>query len=606
MPQDPNFVSTMGQAVNPQFDPNEYARQQQAMLMGQALLKQGLTESPQGQMVSGRFVAPSWTQQAAKLANILMGNKLATGANSYMMNMNIANQRALMAAANGGNWTLYNQPQDQQQGQQPQQNWSAVPGSSWNLSGGNSALSGGGGYPLLQSALVGAAYGDPAQKAFLARNYPAPTDLQKNDTYMGISPADRANATRAEMLKNSTTPLREGNLVRQNPDGTVTTVYEQPKPIEGLNAVHDDQGRVIGMVPVPGAAESNAAYKGAQEAAVESNKIIPVQTGSGATVPMFAGRAAGGGAPAMPSNAAPGINVPSNGNPIYNFPGMTRDEVMRLGMQIKDPTERAKFLSGLNQAEIIDQTSNAWNTIPKMSMAGGIGQTTFNASIQKAQGEQTAKLYEKYGNLADEAQKRMALNNQALSLVDQADTGPHATQIADVKNWLVSRFHIPENHFNNSPSATIALQKDLVNAATQKAKQHFGSRITQSEVNLMLTRGSPSADMTKAALRYLLQSDNAQAAYQIQQGNDLGKYINNGGDPFQFEAWYSRSFPMTNALEQVHLPTDKAVNKVRDISPVKTYLNGVKSQSDLQNRVQALRKQGWTDDEIRKAYSGGQ
>ena len=69
----------------------------------------------------------------------------------------------------------------------------------------------------------------------------------------------------------------------------------------------------------------------------------------------------------------------------------------------------------------------------------------------------------------------------------------------------------------------------------------------------MLTRAAPSPVQTKAAMKFLLASDNAQLDYQMQQASDLGKYISMGGDPSKFEGWYTNKFPMTDKLKQVQL-----------------------------------------------------
>lgn len=197
--------------------------------------------------------------------------------------------------------------------------------------------------------------------------------------------------------------------------------------------------------------------------------------------------------------------------------------------------------------------SDPWSKIPLRFEGRGVGQSTYNEGLSKAQAEMTAKLSEKFGEEATANGQRIALNNQALELVDKADTGPGAASIGDVKNILVSRFGIPESSFENTPSATTALQKDLLNAATQRAKQQFGSRMTQSEVMLMLKRGAPNVDMPKAAMKYLLESDNATMKYGIQRSQDLGRYISAGGDPHKFESWYASNFPMTNDLNKVRL-----------------------------------------------------
>lgn len=192
--------------------------------------------------------------------------------------------------------------------------------------------------------------------------------------------------------------------------------------------------------------------------------------------------------------------------------------------------------------------------MPKLETPQGVGQSTYQHTVQTQQGQTAHALSEKFGTLAASANDRRALGMQALGLIDSADTGPGAARIADIKNLLVSRFGVPESSFANTPSATISLQKDLLNAATQKAKQQFGARMTQSEVMLMLSKGAPNVDMTKAAMKYLITSDLATADYQIKQANDLGRYLSQGGDPMRFEGWYTQAFPLSGALGAVHLP----------------------------------------------------
>jgi hypothetical protein len=97
------------------------------------------------------------------------------------------------------------------------------------------------------------------------------------------------------------------------------------------------------------------------------------------------------------------------------------------------------------------------------------------------------------------------------------------------------------------------LAKDLVTTALQRGKQLFGSRFTQSEVGIMLTRAAPSPDMAKVAIKFLLESDNAVQGYAVQQASDFGRYLNSGGDPMAFRGWYAKSFPVTDALSKVHL-----------------------------------------------------
>ncbi len=198
-------------------------------------------------------------------------------------------------------------------------------------------------------------------------------------------------------------------------------------------------------------------------------------------------------------------------------------------------------------------TGDPWQSIPKLQTPGGFGQTTFQKELQAKQAENANTLGQKFGTQADMSSQRLAYNQQALELLNTSATGPLALQSAQLKNWLVSSNLVPESAFKHPPSDTIALNKDLLNAAAEKAKQRYGSRMTQSEVMLQIKQGAPNVDMTKAAIKYLLDSDNAMAQYHTQQSNDYGKYIQQGGDPMRFEGWYARNFPMSKAVGQVQL-----------------------------------------------------
>jgi hypothetical protein len=66
-----NNMADIGALTGDQFNQQQISRQQK---MAEMLLQQGL-QQPQGQMVSGRYVAPSLTQNLAGLANIYMGQR---------------------------------------------------------------------------------------------------------------------------------------------------------------------------------------------------------------------------------------------------------------------------------------------------------------------------------------------------------------------------------------------------------------------------------------------------------------------------------------------------------------------------------------------------
>lgn len=302
--------------------------------------------------------------------------------------------------------------------------------------------------------------------------------------------------------------MRTGNILGTQP--IITPNGQAIQPQTGPNGTFSVSG-----VPGADAIMRNQKRIEAEEGA--RYQVHPVTTASGATVPTF-----GGNLPGFPGAAPAQAPAP----------------------QPTQPTPRP-------------MRADPWSSMPKLPTPMGVGQTTYQRNLDETRAKYAGTLSEKYGGMAEAADQRIALNNQALSLVDKADTGPTAAGQAEVKSWLMKFGGIPESDFANSPSATKALDKDLLNAATQKAKAQFGARITQQEVQLMLSRGSPNVDMPKAAIKYLIESDNAGSNYQKQQASDLGKYLSKGGDPHQFEAWYAKTFPMTGAVSQVHLNTGK-------------------------------------------------
>lgn len=344
---------------------------------------------------------------------------------------------------------------------------------------------------------------------------------------------DPSGKSYLEALAKDNAPItqREGDIVRRMPDGTMQSVFSTPKG--GIAITRDTKGQAIGASEVPGYGKAQASIQG-QEAAAKAEatnpyELVNVVDAEGRSVPKFKYQVAGypGGKPS-PSGQPPESGAPASADPV-------------------------------------------WKTVPKRFIPQGIGQSTYNATVAKEQGQQAVKLSDELGQAAQVANQRKALNDQSLQLVDKAATGPLATKITDIKSYLLK--FVPgmkESDFAGSVSANQELQKDLVNAATQKAKQQFGSRITQSEVMLMLNRGAPNVDMTKAAIKYLIQTDNAQARYDMDMANHFGQYVQSGGDPSRFKGWHATTFPMTDYLSKAGLapggkivapaaPTAKAV-----------------------------------------------
>lgn len=295
--------------------------------------------------------------------------------------------------------------------------------------------------------------------------------------------------------------------------------------------------------PVPGAAESAATQAGATAgstaAAQAPYKLVEVELADGRKIK-------------VPESTLVG---PGHASPATSWSPLPAD---------LPPADRAaaeQVRAAADRGEGKTVSVDPWSAIPKMQTPQGFGQSTYQKGTAEAQASTAAELAKKYGETANISNQRLAYNSQALDLVDKATTGPMALSLNNVKNYLTERVGIPagvmDKVIGGDQNATAALNKDLLNAATQKAKAAYGARMTQSEVMLQIKQGAPNVDMTKATIKYLLSTDNAMAQYQVKQANDLGQYINRGGDPYQFEGWYAKSFPMSAPVSEVKLPGNR-------------------------------------------------
>lgn len=347
------------------------------------------------------------------------------------------------------------------------------------------------------------------------------------------------------------------------PGGTVYSPIGGPMftaPNNGVNTTW--QGGQPVSAPVPGAQEAMARGAGltaaAEAGATAPYKTVDVPQQGGGSMPTFLPNVSGfgGGMAGGPAPAA-------GSTPVALPPGASAGTIPGLPASaqpagVRNPGQPVLAVPPLTPAPSGAPTAAApnadpWATIPKLPTPQGAGpQSTYSKELAGQQAQMAAKQSEGYAAQAENANQRIATNNQALSLVDKADTGPGSSFITDFKNLWQS--YVPSKDFDNDPASNIALNKDLVNAAIQKGKGMFGSRFTQSEVGLMLTRAAPSADQTKTAVKFLLNSDNAQQQYQVQQANDFGTYLQKGGDPTRFAGWYAQAFPMTAATAAVPLP----------------------------------------------------
>jgi hypothetical protein len=270
------------------------------------LLQQQSQEAPQGSMVSGWYVAPSWTQGLNKVAQGVLGKyqekkadqdalglsekyrtdlantirqagELQTGrpAQSFQTPANEMGDEAAtqnvparapdpMAAAQAYMQHPATQALGMQMAQQEaqRQQWA-------NLLGGNSGTTSGqapasdilGGTGISKQDAQAALLADPTGKLL----------------------TEKILAARAE--NNKPILQREGDVLRRNPDGSVTSIFSSPKMEPGMLPQRGPNGQVVGAAPIPGYAQGVAGMKGLETGAVEDAKanrdMVTVQTPQG-------------------------------------------------------------------------------------------------------------------------------------------------------------------------------------------------------------------------------------------------------------------------------------------------------------------------------------
>lgn len=312
-------------------------------------------------------------------------------------------------------------------------------------------------------------------------------------------------------------------------------------------------GRMVGgqYVPDPASSEQALALERGKAGIGATYGVHNVQQAGGGLIPTFGYQLPGfGGLPGMQGGQGAPQSAPQ---PVPGQPPAPQAPKAAPTTPAPQPVQAPRPSIPQPAPQAAPQpVGDPWASMPKMQHPQGIGETTYYRETATRAAEQAHKLAEKYGAVAQTANERKSFNDQSLDMLPRATTGPGALSITGVQNFLNSRFGIPLDQLAKASAgdaaATQELNKNLLNAATKTAKANYGSRMTQSEVMMQIKQGSPNVDMTRAAIAYLLKADNARADYEIKQASDAGRYIQQGGDPYQFEGWYAKNFPMSGAV----------------------------------------------------------
>lgn len=168
---------------------------------------------------------------------------------------------------------------------------------------------------------------------------------------------------------------------------------------------------------------------------------------------------------------------------------------------------------------------------------------------------------------ADNGNNRLQLNADAARSLPNAATGPGADWLNEGRKYLVQAgLASPEQA--QKVVDTTTLNKDLTQNALQSGKLMFGSKYTESEVGLMLTKANASGQMTPQAIHELLLQDNLRSQYAIQKQKDYEQFTSQGGDPRKFDGWYNTNYSLQRFATQNRGAADAAL-KAQEAGPTR-------------------------------------
>jgi hypothetical protein len=212
--------------------------------------------------------------------------------------------------------------------------------------------------------------------------------------------------------------------------------------------------------------------------------------------------------------------------------------------------------------------ADPWKSIPKIPPEL-TNPNSITTPILKAQSDALVKkdseLRDSIQEAADNGNNRLQLNADAARALPNAATGPTADWLNDGRKFLV-QLGVASPETAQKVVDTTTLNKDLTQNALQSGKLMFGSKYTESEVGLMLTKANASGEMTPQAIHELLLQDNLRSQYAVQKQADYERYTSGGGDPRKFDGWYNTTHSLQKFAVQ-NRPAADAQLKQQEAGP---------------------------------------
>lgn len=186
---------------------------------------------------------------------------------------------------------------------------------------------------------------------------------------------------------------------------------------------------------------------------------------------------------------------------------------------------------------------------------------------QRAFGTSNVEMKKEIDDAASVAMESKARTNKMLQLLDSGEVamGPAARQATWTRNAL--KEVLPAAVFNGlnlrDPSSSQEYAKYALQGATTVAKQQFGSRITQNEVNLMI-QAFPGQTITEKANRAILGWGDMRNDRDILKQSAFYDYMNKSKPLEQFPGYFNQNYP----LQGVRAPSAQTEIQPQGNAPV--------------------------------------
>ena len=536
-------------------------------------LQQQSFQSPEGQMVSGHYVAPSMLQNLSRLAQGLIGKSQQEALDAKQANI-VKQQGDNLFKAFGGqipqNPSLLSQSQNaappvaQINPDQPlpdgQVQTQSIPAPD-NISRIAAALTEQKSeQPQTSSQKPSGGYMDvpgmtPEQKFAMYSNDPKgymtlfgkqfePTELQRNSKWMGIKPEEQAAATRAENMKKGMYEMQPGATSINLSTGEKTF---NPKVGEGINIVNGIASEV------PNYSNVNAGIEGAKTRANESNKILPeVKMASGEKIPMFAGDAV-----KINSQNQSSVNGEQfKGESLLNqLPQNVRAGVLKDAISGDGKFKlNYQMPNGMRITGDVDLNSGSLQSSQNVNQSSKIGQSTAAEQEQQGIGKNLADYQKDINEKADNAQilkSRIAEMREASQNFTSGTLTPYKEKLGGIMLGLgVSPESVNSKLGNVSDMQSF--NKEALSLAFDMTK-NLTSRPAASEVMLAL-KANPNLALQPDASKKIMDVMEGMANFNLakqQASFEWRKLHNNSLDGF--ETYWNKNESIKNYVDLTKL-----------------------------------------------------